>query len=70
LGESPETLPKGAHPMATIRFSKNIGLLLTGVWLLLWGEFSIFSITFANYNVIMGILALLAGVLVVIEYKD
>jgi len=56
--------------MATIRISKNLGLLLTGVWLLLYGVFSIFNILPESRGVVLGIIALLAGALVMIEYKD
>lgn len=56
--------------MATIRFSRNLGLLLAGVWLMLYGVFSLFKIVFEGQNAVMGILALVAGVLVIIEYKD
>ena len=45
-------------------------MLEQGVWLMLWGVFHTFNIHFEAENVVMGILALIAGVLVIIEYKD
>jgi hypothetical protein len=56
--------------MATIRFSRNLGLMLAGLWLILTGVFQLFRITFPAQPTVMGILALIAGILVFIEYKD
>jgi len=54
--------------MATIRFSRNLGLMLAGVWLILMGVIQLFEAKIPT--AVMGILALIAGVLVFIEYKD
>ena len=54
--------------MATIRFSRNLGLMLAGVWLFLMGVIQLFDARIPN--AVMGILALLAGAFVFIEYKD
>jgi hypothetical protein len=54
--------------MATIRFSRNLGLMLAGVWLILMGLIQLFRAEIPT--AVMGILALIAGVLVFIEYKD
>jgi len=57
--------------MATIRISRNLGLLLAGVWLLLWGVFSLWpTLSSPALTTILAILAIVAGVLVMIEYKD
>jgi len=57
--------------MGTIRISRNLGLMLTGVWLLLTGVFTLWpTLGSEGVKVILGILALVAGVLVFIEYKD
>ena len=58
--------------MGSIRFSRNLSLLLTGIWLILWGVFALFPtiLTPDAQRIILGILALIAGVLVFVEYKD
>lgn len=42
----------------------NIGMVLLGLWLLFTGLISLFSLTFSGENIVLGILALAAGVLV------
>ena len=55
--------------MSPIKLSKNIGLLLAGVWLLIYGLLLAFpGVQFANWNVVMGLLAFVTGVLVVISH--
>ena len=55
--------------MSSIKLSKNLGLLLAGVWLLLYGLLLAFpSVQFANSNVVMGLLAFVTGVLVVVSH--
>ena len=58
--------------MGSIRFSRNLGLLLAGVWLILYGLFALFPtlLTGDAPRIILGILALVAGVLVFIEFRD
>ena len=57
--------------MGSIRISRNLGLILAGVWLILFGIFSLFKNVLADHQTtILGILALVAGVLVFIEFKD
>jgi hypothetical protein len=53
--------------MATITFNKKLGMLLLGVWLILMGAFDLFSLTFAGQKVVMGLLALVAGIILVID---
>jgi len=45
---------------------KNLGLLLAGVWLLLHGLITLFSFSFSGLGTVMGILALVAGALLII----
>lgn len=54
--------------MGSIRISRNLGLMLTGLWLLLYGIFGLFNVSVSP--AVMHILALVAGVLVFLEYKD
>ena len=57
--------------MGSIRISRNLGLLLAGVWLLLWGVFQLWpTLGSPAVSTILAILAIVAGVLVMIEYKD
>jgi hypothetical protein len=46
--------------------TRNAGMLLLAIWLILTGLFALFSISFAGEGVIMGILALAAGILILI----
>jgi hypothetical protein len=45
----------------------NIGMLALAVWLILYGLLAVFNISFSQENIIMGILALIAGVLILIK---
>lgn len=44
----------------------NWGMLLLGIWLLITGLAAVFQITFANMGLILGLLALVAGVLILL----
>ncbi len=55
--------------MTTIKVTKNIGLLLAGVWLLVYGVLLAFpAVQFTNWNVVLGLLAFVTGVLVVVSH--
>ncbi len=43
---------------------RNVGMLLLAIWLILTGLFSLFGFSFVGEGVIMGILALAAGILI------
>ena len=49
-----------------MKFTKNIGFLLLAIWLILWGLTSLLSLTFAGLGVIMAILAIAAGVFILL----
>jgi hypothetical protein len=51
--------------MATT-ITKNLGMLLLGIWLILGGLMPLFNLSFAGAGIIMGILAIAAGVLILI----
>lgn len=52
-----------------IKLTKNIGLLLAGVWLLVYGVLLAFpAVQFANWNIVLGLLAFVTGVLVVVSH--
>jgi len=48
------------------RFTKNIGLLLLAIWLILTGLIALFSLSFNGLDIIMGILAIAAGIFILI----
>lgn len=45
---------------------KSIGMLLLAIWLILTGLIQLIGLSFAGLPVIMGILAIIAGVLLLI----
>jgi hypothetical protein len=49
-----------------MRITKNIGFLLLAIWLILYGLIALFSLSFAGLGVIMGILAIAAGVFILL----
>jgi hypothetical protein len=46
------------------RFTKNIGLLLLAIWLVLTGLIALFSLSFTGLGIIMGLLAIAAGIFI------
>ena len=48
------------------RFTKNIGMLLLSIWLILYGLIALFSLSFSGLGIIMGILAIAAGIFILI----
>jgi hypothetical protein len=46
---------------------KNIGLILLGVWLVLTGLIGIIGLSFNGLHLLMGVLALVAGVLIIVR---
>ena len=57
--------------MTTIRLTRNIGLLLAGVWLLVYGVLLTFpGVQFTNWNIVLGLLAFVTGVLIVVDYDQ
>ncbi len=49
-----------------MRITKNIGFLLLAIWLILYGLISLLSLSFAGLGVIMAILAIAAGIFILI----
>ena len=49
-----------------MKITRNLGMLLLAIFLILYGLIALFSITFTGIGVIMGILALAAGILILI----
>jgi hypothetical protein len=48
------------------RFTKNIGMLLLAIWLILSGLIALFSLSFNGLGLIMGLLAIAAGIFILL----
>ncbi len=44
---------------------KNLGMLLLGIWLILYGLIGVVNFSFKGLSLVMGLLAIVAGVLVI-----
>ena len=53
--------------MARGRVPNNLGILLLAIWLILTGLISLFHLTFQGIDVVMGLLALIAGILLLLN---
>jgi len=49
------------------RLTQNLGLLLLGIYLILSGLVSVLGLSFTGLPLLMGILALVAGILIVLR---
>jgi len=49
------------------RFTRNIGMLLLAIWLILYGLIALFSLSFAGLAMIMGLLAIAAGIFILLN---
>jgi hypothetical protein len=49
-----------------MRFTKNIGFLLLAIFLILYGLTALLSLSFAGLGVIMGLLAIAAGIFILL----
>lgn len=54
-------------PLRRSRLSKNLGMLLLGVWLILTGLLSLLNFTFPASGTILALLAVAAGVLLLLR---
>ena len=54
-----------ADPMP-IKINRNLGMLLLAIWLMLEGLVSLLGLTFSGIGVLLGILALAAGVAILL----
>ena len=50
-----------------MRITRRLGTLLLAIFLILYGLASLFHVSFTGMDIIMGILALAAGVLILLE---
>lgn len=51
-----------------MKFTTDIGTLALAAWLIIYGLLAVFKITFDNRELIMGILALIAGVMLLVKF--
>jgi hypothetical protein len=49
------------------RITRNIGMLLLAIWLILWGLINLLSLSFSGLWLIMGILAIAAGIFILLD---
>lgn len=49
-----------------MKLTKNLGMLLLGIWLILSGLIPLLGLSFSGLGMIMAILAVAAGVLIVL----
>lgn len=49
-----------------MRFTKNIGMLLLAIWLILTGLITLLNFSFTGLGIVMAILAIASGVLIAI----
>jgi uncharacterized membrane protein HdeD (DUF308 family) len=49
-----------------MRITRNIGFLLLAIWLILTGLIALFSLSFSGLPIIMGILAIAAGIFILL----
>jgi hypothetical protein len=52
--------------MAAFRLTRNLGMLLLGIWLILSGLIPLTNFSFSGLGPLMGVLALAAGVLILL----
>jgi hypothetical protein len=50
----------------TVHVTRSVGMLLLAIWLMLTGLFSLLTVSFTGLSAIMAILALAAGVLILL----
>ncbi len=50
----------------TVKVPNNLGVLLLGVWLVVTGVVPLLNLTFSGLNLLLAILAIAAGVLLVL----
>ncbi len=50
-----------------MHITHNIGFLLLAIWLILYGLIALLSLSFAGLGIIMAILAIAAGIFILLE---
>ncbi len=47
--------------------TERLGFILLGIWLILEGLITLLGLSFAGLNIIMGLLALVAGIIILLR---
>ncbi len=50
-----------------MRLTRRLGMLLLAIWLILTGLVQLFKVEFSGIGIVLGILALAAGILILLE---
>jgi hypothetical protein len=57
---------EGVMTASPVRVTRNLGMLLLAIWLIISGLIGLLSLSFAGLGMLMAVLALAAGVLILI----
>jgi hypothetical protein len=49
-----------------MRLPNNLGMILLAVWLIVYGAMALLGLNFTNSHIIMGLIALVAGILLLL----
>ncbi|HXS24222.1 MAG TPA: hypothetical protein VN719_08330 [Gemmatimonadales bacterium] len=49
-----------------MKFTKNLGMLLLGIWLILTGLIPLLNLSFSGLSTLMAVLAIAAGALIIL----
>ena len=63
-GQGPTSLM--AQNGGNMRFNRNIGMLLLALFLIIYGLVTLFNLSFTGVGIVMGLLALIAGIFILI----
>jgi hypothetical protein len=50
-----------------VQFTKNLGMLLLAIWLILTGLIGLLGLSFSGLGTVMALLALAAGILILLQ---
>jgi hypothetical protein len=50
----------------SMKFTKNLGMLLLGIWLILTGLIPLLNLSFSGLSTLMAVLAIAAGALIIL----
>ena len=59
--------PVGVTLVEEVKVNRNFGMLALSAWLVLYGLNSLLDLHFSGLSMVMGILALVAGVLILVK---
>ena len=59
--------PRYLYMETQMKLTKKLGMLVLAVWLILTGLIGLFGLTFTGLSLIMGLLAIVAGLLILVE---